>query len=445
MDFINLLLVAQSWPTSGVWEKILQWLTNGVGGKIAIAIIILTVCLKVMMLPLDFWQKYNTRKMTKAQALMKDELDAIKQKYKDPNDVNQKTMEVYKKHNFKPTSGCLPMIVYMAVVWLVFFTLFSSLGNISKTKINYEYSQLQQTYVVSYQQAYDEKYQQIIDENPEIPEGYDTLEDYAKASANTQAITTAQQEVAVTYDKIRQSFLSIKTIWRPDNWSSVFPTYNEFISSSSTNTKLLVVEVKDSDDNLITTYVAKTAVGDTAKDPYFNLEGKIYVEDTSLASIEINGVEYTNFVTTVELVGEQTMQQAMLAKAEENFKDDFNTVTNGINQKYEGVWNGYLGLIILTVVISFLSQFLSSIGMRTKDEKGNIVSSAKLNPVMGIMMSVLMLFFVIRYTSLFALYIVTSNILSVGLSICINLIINKLEDKKDKKKTDKITPDYVRK
>ena len=434
MDFMNMLLTAQPWPTSGVWESILQWLTNGVGGKIAIAIIILTVVLKIMMLPLDFWQKYNTRKMTTAQALMKDELDAIKQKYKDPTEVNQKTMEVYKKHNFKPTSGCLPMIVYMVVIWMVFFTLFSSLGNISRTKISYEYSQLQQTYVATYNQ---------VVEAGDYPTEYESLDAYA--------IATAQAEVVVKYDEIRQNFLSIKTIWRPDNWSSVFPTYNEFLNNTST--KLTVVQLKDDADNVITTYVAKISSGDVDKDPFVTLDGKIYVEDITLTSVEINGVEYTNYVTTVVPEGEQTMQNAMLVAAQENFKNDFYEVTNGINQKYDGAWNGYLGLIILTVVISFLSQFLSSIGTKTKDAKGNTVSAAKLNPIMGIMMAGLMLFFTISYTSLFALYIVTSNILSVGFSICINLLLNKIEEKKNdkitpnyvRKKNDKITPDYVRK
>ena len=66
MDFMSCLLAPAEWPASGLWEKILQWFSNGVGGKIAIAIILLTICLKLLMLPLDFWQRYNTRKMTQA-------------------------------------------------------------------------------------------------------------------------------------------------------------------------------------------------------------------------------------------------------------------------------------------------------------------------------------------------------------------------------------------
>lgn len=421
MDFVSLILAPQAWPTGGLWENVIKWFANGVGGKIAIAIILLTICLKILMLPLDFWQKYNTRKMTQAQALMKDELDAIKAKYQDPNVVNQKTMEVYKKHNFKPTSGCLPMLVYMIITWVVFFSLFSALGNISRIKINYEYAQLQETYVVAYEQA------------------------KADGQTDEEAIETAQNQVVVKYDEIRDGFLSIKTIWRPDNWSTVFPSYNEYVNNTATKFGLL--EIKDG-ENVIAKYVVKQSSGDLTTEPYKNFDGKIYVSlvDDGLTEITINEVVYqkaTDFVV-VTPEGEETMDNAVRIAAIDNFKATFDTVTSGINKKYQGVWNGYLGLIILTAVITFLSQFLSSLGTKTRDKKGNQVSGAKVNPVMGIVMAGIMVFFVVNYTSMFALYIVTSNILSVGLSIAMNLIINKIDDSKNKKKMDKITPDYVR-
>lgn len=441
---MSLLLAPSEWPTSGPWESVIKWFSDGVGGKIAIAIILLTICLKLVMLPLDFWQRYNTRKMTQAQVLMKDELDAIKSKYQDQNVVNQKTMELYKKHNFKPTSGCLPMLVYMIVTWVVFFTLFSALGNISRTKINYEYAQLQETYVAAYQPTYDAKYQEIVDAGVYPTEDYGTLEEYADAEAQKEALKVSQHEVVVKYDQIRQGFLSIKTLWRPDNWSSVFPNYSEFINNTGTQFKL--ASVKDADNNIVNKYVVKLSSGDGEIKPYISLDGKIYVTDATVASLEIKGVVYDQSqfaVVTPE--GEQTIEQATGIAAKKAFKADFETITNGINNKYKGTWNGYLGLIVLTAVITFLSQFLSSLGIKTRDKKGNQISGVKPNPVMGIVLAGIMIFFTISYTSMFALYIMTSNILSVGFSICINLVLNKIESVKLKKQNDKITPDYVRK
>lgn len=424
MDFVNLLLAPSSWPTAGVWEAIIKWFFDGVGGKITIAIVLLTLCLKLVMLPLDFWQRRSSRKLASAQAEMKDEIDAVNAKYQDPNIRNQKTMEVYKKHNFSPTSGCLPMLVYMVVTMVVFFTLFSALGNISRTKINYEYYQLEQTYQTEYNLAY----------SGGDKGEYETLEAYATA--------TAQQKVVQKYDEIREGFLSIKTIWRPDNWSSVFPSQTEF--DSNTNTKLQI-KSQENGDGTSTKYVVKSSNG-TEPAIYVDLDGKIYVavDTTVVSQVEIDGETYTNLAPLAKADDRDSWEDTALAKAKDAYAENFATVTAGINKKYDGQWNGYLGLVILTAVITFLSQFLSQIGTKTKDKKGNTMMANKPKPTMGIVMAVIMLMFTISYTSLFAIYILVSNILALVFSILMNLLMNKLDSNKEKKKKA-IMPDYVRK
>ena len=69
MDIMNLMLDVASWPSGGVWEPIIKWFANGLGGKITIALILLTVCLKVVMLPLDFWQRFSMRKLGRSSML----------------------------------------------------------------------------------------------------------------------------------------------------------------------------------------------------------------------------------------------------------------------------------------------------------------------------------------------------------------------------------------
>ena len=76
MDFINNLLVPLSWPAKGLWENIIKWFA-GVG-NFGVAIILLTLCLKLLLLPLDFWNKSVSRKMTANNALMQPELEEIK-------------------------------------------------------------------------------------------------------------------------------------------------------------------------------------------------------------------------------------------------------------------------------------------------------------------------------------------------------------------------------
>ena len=148
MDFISGILAPVQW-TNGFWESVIRWFA-GVG-NIGVAIILLTLCLKIILLPLDFWQKMVSRKMTAQQAVMQPELEEIKLKYGNNQALfQQKQSELYKKYNVNPGNSCLAMLVYMIVTMVVFFTLFSGLGKISRTQINYEYYQIQQAYVQAY-------------------------------------------------------------------------------------------------------------------------------------------------------------------------------------------------------------------------------------------------------------------------------------------------------
>lgn len=131
--------------------------------------------------------------------------------------------------------------------------------------------------------------------------------------------------------------------------------------------------------------------------------------------------------------------------AKEQFSTDFTAVTKGINDEYKGQWNGYLILIFLAGAITFLSQWLSTLGVKAKNKKGETVSGAKPNYISGIFIAVIMVFFTISYTSAFALYIVANSLISMLFTYLINITMNGIESHKDKKKAEQTTPDYVRK
>ncbi len=83
----------------------------------AIAIIIFTIILKLVLLPLSIKQMKSTVQMNKVQPIVA----KINEKYKnDKAMAQQKTMELYKKAKINPLAGCLPMIINM-VLLVAFF------------------------------------------------------------------------------------------------------------------------------------------------------------------------------------------------------------------------------------------------------------------------------------------------------------------------------------
>ena len=152
-NFLNAVAVKQ--PT-GVWEKIIMAFNGGIQNY-AWAIIVLTIVIKLILLPLDFFNKKVTLKNTKVQAEIQPEIEKIQKKYGNNKQmINQKTMELYKKHNYNVTGSCIMMLVYMALTLFVFFTLFSGLNSMAAYKVGNQYQNLEMTYnKVAYGITYD--------------------------------------------------------------------------------------------------------------------------------------------------------------------------------------------------------------------------------------------------------------------------------------------------
>ncbi len=77
-----------------------------------LAIVLLTVIIKVIFYPLS---KYSLKSMKDMQS-MQPQLAALKEKYKDNKEkLNKEMMELYKRQKINPLSGCLPMILQIPV------------------------------------------------------------------------------------------------------------------------------------------------------------------------------------------------------------------------------------------------------------------------------------------------------------------------------------------
>jgi len=94
-----------------------------------IAIILFTIVLKLILLPLTIKQQRTMRKSAKIQ----EKLKIIQFKYKnDPQKLNQETMDLYKRENMSPMSGCLSSIIQILLLLSVFYLVSSPLTYMKK-------------------------------------------------------------------------------------------------------------------------------------------------------------------------------------------------------------------------------------------------------------------------------------------------------------------------
>ena len=210
---INNLLIVQ--PT-GFWEKIIIWFTAGIKNY-AWAVIILTLIIKVLMTPLDFYNKKFTRKNAKMQQAIKPELDILRKKYgNDKQLMNQKTMELYKKHNYNMGGSCVFMLINMALTFTIFISLLNGLNSMADYKISQQYEDLQVAYY-----------------------NVQTIEEVDNSVVLTEdQLVEANKRVLNKYNQIKDSWLWIENVWIADSpLSNAIPKYDEYAKIAKLETE----------------------------------------------------------------------------------------------------------------------------------------------------------------------------------------------------------------
>lgn len=87
-----------------------------------LAIILLTILIKILVYPLTKKQLQSMKAMQRIQPQMK----KLQEKYKDnPKLMQEKLMELYQKEGANPMSGCLPMLIQMPILMGMYYTLYS--------------------------------------------------------------------------------------------------------------------------------------------------------------------------------------------------------------------------------------------------------------------------------------------------------------------------------
>lgn len=139
---------------ANIFGYVLNFMNNFVGNY-GLAIILFTVLIKIIMLPLSIKQQRTMKKSAKLQ----EQIKVLQFKYKnDPEKLNREMMDLYKKENMSPFSGCLSTIVQFILLISIFYMVrcpLTYMERIDKTQIDTYVQQLKDN-GMSINQAYSE-------------------------------------------------------------------------------------------------------------------------------------------------------------------------------------------------------------------------------------------------------------------------------------------------
>ena len=106
------------WINRYIVVNVFNWL-GSYGWNYGIVILVLTIIIKIALMPFAFKSYQSTAKMR----VLKPEIDEINTKFPDEKDnmkKQQAVMELYRKAGASPTAGCLPMLLQLPILWAIF-------------------------------------------------------------------------------------------------------------------------------------------------------------------------------------------------------------------------------------------------------------------------------------------------------------------------------------
>ncbi len=115
------------------FEQLIHLFAELTGGNFGLSIIIITVLLRLLLMPLMLNQYKNQQIMKGKMDSFKPELDLIQKKIKDTKDIEeqkklqQEMMGLYQKHGVNPLNmGCLPLLIQMPILMGLYYAIISS-------------------------------------------------------------------------------------------------------------------------------------------------------------------------------------------------------------------------------------------------------------------------------------------------------------------------------
>lgn len=359
-------------------------------------VVVFTVFLKIVMLPLDFWQRYSSRKSSLKMQRMQPLVEAIDKRFgENTQRANEEKQKLYKKQGYSMASMCLPMLITMAI----FFVMFGGLRNYSTYISITSYRELSEVYHSTYIEE--------INKNEELSSKFavkltelenDNLTALERINLQTEIIAeankthsqacatyeqTALEAVKKKYQENRHSWLWIQNVSQPDTWATIMQPY----------------------------------------------EGNALAGGGFSSSIKMN-----------EWPGKPA--------------DTYNKIRNAVletgvyNEK--GSWNGLMILPFMSIGLSFLSTFIAQ-RQEKKNRKGEVSQQnqqqAATNKTMMIIMPLMMAYFGFIYTGAFAIYMVVNYTISIISTLALRIPVEKAVLKKldaEDKKNNSSKASYMR-
>lgn len=438
---------------SGLWE----WLIINVFGFIGNygwRIVVLVVFLKLLLSPLDFYQKYKMRKNQRITENLQIQMKKLEKQYgADKRTLQQKQMELQKKAGFSYMSACLPMIITL----VLFITFYTALRSVSAYMEFKQYVEMHENYVVSFAESgYDYRIRTNGSKRFSVSsEGInaDEIDSWLANVYTTRESLDAKISAAEIKNEFDYAIINdpTETLWRyKTEYLDVGKSYADFVaryenvdfgSLSDEEADLaigmsILMQVRAQDDTIETYQKVRTSFLWIKSLWVADVPWKDALPDWDTFKTSMDSYGYLTSSASNNPANVYTDNEAMYKNLIK--EDTYNLVTARVRSSkslYET--NGYLIMVVLVVGLSLLSQFISRIQQRKSGQLTDANSNGMMK-VMLWMMPIMLLVFALTSSSAFTVYMVANSIMTLFVNFLTTFIVNLTDGTYKKKEVEVI-------
>lgn len=449
---VSISLFGQTYDVALNWiGTLIKNLTIGVG-SVGVGIILFSLILKVIVLPFDVYQRVAMRKQNQKMAENKERMEKLQKQYaNDKQMYNQKVMEMYKESGISLFSSCLPMILSMVIFFVAIgaFNTYSQYSNIENYNIMVEaYNGKMEDYAVDVN-AEDTTF--VLEtrteknaENQEVQAKYIIVSEADKEIyfeikySGEVADETAYKAYVAEYKGTKAYYIDKTKL--DDEAKAYVETKREAHTQSENTAPFNENDVvrkyfeEQAQNAVVTAYKTKVT-----KNTGFLWVKNIWATDAVYKHPILSFKEFSSSMAKesfkVELDGK--VKKVKISEIT-NYTDAYQQFAyeqiTGKLHKEKSAPNGYFILIALSIGSILLQQFVSMRSQKEQQKYSSVDGQAgSQQKMMLIMMTGMFAIFSFMYSSAFTIYMIMSNMLSLGSTLIINKAVDASALKKEEK------------
>lgn len=408
-------------PTESMLDwlgEVIRWLIEGVG-VIGVGIIIFTLILKTIVLPLDIYSRIKSKKQALVMEKMRPQMEKLQKQYANEKQLyQQKVLELQKKSGYSMFGACVPMIVSL-VIFIIVFQAFSAYSQYATVE---SYNDMVRSY-----NSVVERYE-LTEENSE---GFLQKVYYSEDGSWTVYSGEETPAEGAAYD-YKVDFSAFAKAYNKQNNLALTEegVYSALVKQYSEETGTVIAQGAENSSDASTreavrmtlvSYVIDGYAAQNVADDYISKQQS----GEGSGFLWVKNIWYPDSVLSREVPDFSTFRQAASRlNIDAGYEESYNKVTADLVQQKEQ-YNGYFILIILSIGVMLLQQFIAMRSNKATNELSSVDGSAqRTTKMMMIMMPIIYGLFAFMYSSAFSIYMITNTIYSIITTLIINKAMN---------------------